>query len=44
MTRIKHVNGIERAEGREGVQSGKLHGIGWSGKSSEIVTFKPNPQ
>lgn len=40
MKRIKHVYGIESAEGREGVQNG----IGWSEKFSVIVTFKPNPK
>lgn len=44
MKRIKHVNGIESSEGWEGVQSRKLNGVGWLGKSSEVVTFKPNPK
>lgn len=30
--------------GREGLQSGKQNGIGWSRKSCEIVTFKLNPK
>lgn len=42
MKRIKHVNGNESAGG--GVQNGQQNGIGWSRKSSEIVTFKPNPK
>lgn len=41
---IKHVSGIESAEGREGLQSGKQSGIEWSRKSCEIVTFKLNPK
>lgn len=44
MKRIKHVNGIESSEGWEGVQSRKLNGVGWLGKSSEVVTFKLNPK
>lgn len=40
----RHVNGTERAEDREGVQSGKSNGIGWSGNSSETVIFKLKPK
>lgn len=36
--------GWKCAEGREGVQSRKQNGIGWSGKSSEMVKFKLNPK
>lgn len=35
MKKVKRVNGTESAENREGVQSGKPNGLGWSGKSSD---------
>lgn len=44
MKKTKCVNRIESVEVWEGVQSGKQNGVGWSGKSSEIVTFKLNPK